>query len=35
MALARRLGLEIDPRLAVRQRTRSRGFSHLCLTRQR
>ena len=35
MPVARRLGLEIDPRLAVRQRTRSCGFSHLCLVRQR
>ena len=33
MAIARRLGLEIDPRLAVGQRTRSCGFSHLCLAR--
>ena len=28
MAIARRLGLEIDPRLAIRQRTRSCGFRH-------
>jgi len=34
MPVALRVGLEIDPRLAVRQRTCSCGFSHLCLTRQ-